>query len=617
MKAFLAVAALVSGLTAFAHEATVTVEYEDGSRDVRTMPLRESERGLLEWRLTRAELKLAGRGAVRRLAVLPSFATAKAGEEGWFMAADGSRGFFRPRERPARKRWESLYQIIPLYGMKTPRTAFVALATGMKYHAGVDYEFTNGAYSVSFAFDGDLQEVYEDFAVLYRVFDGPSADYNDMAHWYRDYQRKHAGLVPLKERAAKRPALAYAASCPEVRIRQAWKPVPATVNRQVPENEPAVMPHVTFARVTELARGLKAAGVEKAELCLVGWNKGGHDGAYPQLFPVEPSLGGEAALRQCVKDVQALGYKIVAHGNYNDAYMIADSFDLEFVKEKDENGFVVRPKTTWGGGGKFTMCPQRAYERFAIRDAARVAALGFEGLYYLDVVTCHVPCGCRDPRHPLTRAGIVKWFNAILDVYSETFGGVSSEGACDAYAAHFDSVLTAAWSDPFPKPEAELDAKQLAARRRGLFSDHVPFWELVYHGYLLYTPFRNIMNATANPDPRFQLKLAEYDGRPTFYVHSRFKTYVSDKMGARDLRAVTDEELADTVACVKRGADEYARRSRLQEAFMERHEKVAEGVFRTTFSTGAALVVNYTDKPVSVAGATVPAGDYVVTDGVR
>ena len=224
---------------------------------------------------------------------------------------------------------------------------------------------------------------------------------------------------------------------------------------------------------------------------------------------------------------------------------------------------------------------------------------------------------CYHPRHPLTRAGIAKWFNAILDVYSETFGGVSSEGACDAYAAHFDSVLTAAWSDPFPKPEAELDAKQLAARRRGLFSDHVPFWELVYHGYLLYTPFRNIMNATANPDPRFQLKLAEYDGRPTFYVHSRFKTYVSDKMGARDLRAVTDEELADTVACVKRGADEYARRSRLQEAFMERHEKVAEGVFRTTFSTGAALVVNYTDKPVSVAGATVPAGDYVVTDGVR
>ena len=49
-------------------------------------------------------------------------------------------------------------------------------------------------------------------------------------------------LWTLKERAAAHPQLAYAAQYPEVRIRQAWKPVPATVNRQVPENEPKTTP---------------------------------------------------------------------------------------------------------------------------------------------------------------------------------------------------------------------------------------------------------------------------------------------------------------------------------------------------------------------------------------
>ena len=597
---------------AAAPEADVVITYESGRQTAVRMALAEKGDGLYEWRLPRADLNIKTCGAVRSVQVLPDFAKARYGEDGWLMAADGARGFFAPRGRNANKLWEASYQITPLYGMKTPRTTFVALATGMKYHAGISYVASNGWYSVSFAFHEDLYDIYEDLSVLYRVFDDPRADYNDMAHWYRDYQRSHERLTPLKDRAATSPQLAYAVKCPEVRVRQAWKPVPAVINRQVPENEPTVTPYVTFKRVAELANRVHDAGVAGVEFCLVGWNKGGHDGAYPQLFPVEPTLGGEAALRSCIREVQALGYKIVAHGNHNDAYMIADSFDLEFVKEKDENGFVVRPTQTWGGGGKFTMCPQRAYEKFAVRDAARLSALGFDGLFYLDVLTCHVPGSCRDPRHPLTRVGMVKWFNAILDLYSDTFGGVASEGACDAFVGHFDSVLTAAWTTPVPKPDSELSEKERESRRRSFFSDHVPFWELVYHGYLLYTPFRNIMNATANPDPRFQLKLAEYDGRPTFYVHSRFHTKPNANMGARDLRADTEAELDFTVDCIRRGAAEYARRSDLQFAFMERHEKLADGLFRVTYSNGAKVYVNYGNAPVTVEGVTVPSMDFVV-----
>ena len=616
-KLMSAVFVALAAAGAFAYEAKVDVVYESGRAETRTMPLVEKAKGTYEWRMTKADLRPEAYGPVRAVTVTPEFAQAHYGEEGWFVAADGSRGFYKARDVNTNKLWEASYQIVPLYGMKTPRTTFLAHATGMKYHAGVNYVASNGLYTVSLTFHEEMYDIYEDLAAEFVVFDDPKADYNEMAHAYRDYQREHAALVPLKDRIASRPALAYALKYPEVRIRQAWKPVPAVVDRQVPENEPPVTPYVKFARVTELAKGVKDAGVEGAEFCLVGWNKGGHDGAYPQLFPVEPTLGGEEALRTCVKDVQALGYRIVAHGNYNDAYMLADSFDLEFVKEKDENGFVVRPTQTWGGGGKFTMCPQRAYEKFAVRDAARVAALGFSGLYYLDVVTCHVPRACRDPRHPLTRAGIAKWFNAILDLHSETFGGVSSEGACDAYVGHFDSVLTVTWSSPFPKPDSELTPEQREERHHSFFSDVVPFWELVYHGYLLYTPFRNIMNATANPDPRFQLKLAEYDGRPTFYVHSRFKTYVSAAMGARDLRADTDEELAFSVDCIRKGADEYARRSRLQLEFMERHERIAEGVYRTSFSNGESILSNYNSAPVTVDGREIPALGYVIMESTR
>ena len=55
--------------------------------------------------------------------------------------------------------------------------------------------------------------------------------------------------------------------------------------------------HIETEVVKEILRRFKAAGIDNAEFCLVGWNKGGHDGAFPDLFPVEKTLGSEDELR--------------------------------------------------------------------------------------------------------------------------------------------------------------------------------------------------------------------------------------------------------------------------------------------------------------------------------
>ena len=575
---------------AFAHEAEVEITYRDGHREVRREALSGLGGGVCEWRMSRDSLA----SPVESIRVTPDFARAAAGEDGYYVFPDGGYGRFVGR-KDAHRLVRAPYMLMPIYGMKTPRVAFVAIAKWMAYHAGADVRAAKGEYSVSFLFNEDMDDMYEEPSVEYHLFTGEGAGYNEMARAYREYQLKRKAFRPLAERARERPELDYAARSPEVRVRQAWKPVPSPVTNQVERNEPPVKAVVPFARVTELARACKAAGVGSAEFCIVGWNKGGHDGAYPQLFPVEPSLGGEQALRRCVKDVQSLGYQIVAHGNHRDAYMIADCWDAEYINERTPDGALLPPKVTWGGGGKYTICAQRAYERFAAKDAAQVSALGFRGLYYLDVTTCHAPYTCRDRRHPMTRRQCAEWENRILDIQTATFGGCASEGAADAYIGHYDSALTVCWARPFAE-HAPGDFVQ----------GFVPFWQLVYHGVVLSTPFRNIMNSTANPDPRYTLKLAEFGGRPTFYVHSRFKSVNTTSMGDRDLRAVTDEELADAVRHIKLGADEYAKRSHLQFCFMERHEKVADGVFRTSYSNGDSTLVNYGGKCVSVNGVDVP-----------
>ena len=78
-------------------------------------------------------------------------------------------------------------------------------------------------------------------------------------------------------------------------------------------------------------------------------------------------------------------------------------------------------------------------------------------------------------------------------------------------------------------------------------------------------------------------------------------------MGDGDLGCATDAELAASVAKIKEGADVYAKLSPLQYEFMEEHEAVGADVWRTTYSNGVKVYVNYSDKLQVVDGVTIPA----------
>jgi len=386
-----------------------------------------------------------------------------------------------------------------------------------------------------------------------------------------------------------------------VRVRQAWKPVPSPVFDQVPATEPKVKPFVTFDRLKDIVDECRRQGVGGQELCLVGWNYGGHDGAYPQLFPVEPALGGEAKLKAAIRHAQAAGYQICGHCNYRDCYVLADTFDAEYVMEKNPDGTLDRTtRPTWGGGRMYTVCPQRAYERFVVRQCAEMRALGFRGLQYSDVHTSRSLFPCFDPRHALNNGQRAVWEANIGRELARVFGGSASEGAFDFVGDAYDSALTIQWSKPFDRTPKLVDR-------------YVPFWQLVYHGIILSTPFRSTMNCTLDPDrQRMMLKLAEFGGRSTYYWYANFRD--DRRFGGMDFDLVcsTDEELRHSVAKVKEGFDEYARRSDLQFCFMDRHEVVREGLVRVTYSNGAKMYVNYASSPAEIDGMTVAAESYVV-----
>ena len=553
---------------ALAAQVELTFTFTDKHVEKKTLAAEPDAKGVVRVTLKRSELPQG----LASVLVLPDFASAKTGEAGYFVMPNGEFGTFHERngERTAKN-----YMPMPVFGMKNPRATFVAIVTGLPYDFTLVTRAKEGVYTITPRFELAGRPASGDIAVNYHLLTGDRADYSGMAQTYRKYQLDRKACVPLKERIKTRTELAYAANSIEVRIRQGWKPMPTCVTNQTHATEPPMKVAVTFDRVGEILDAFKRQGIEHAEVCLVGWNQKGHDGRFPEVFPVEEQLGGETKLRQLIKKAQAMGFQIVCHSNSSDAYTIADTWDMEYVIKNPDG----TPSThaVYGGGRMYDVCPQRAFERFAPKELRGIADLGFRGLHYIDVLTVVQQHACYDPRHPLNRNQGAAWVGKIMGEAQEVFGGSASEGGHDFCCGQLDYALYASIVPPKPHPMVDR---------------FVPFWQLVYHGIILNNPFPTTCNYTIK-DVTSRLQLVEFGGRPFFYFYSNYRDNNDAWMGKEDLTCGDAAALTASVAKIKEGYDEYNALSALQTEFMERHEAVDKDVYRVVYSNGAELIANY------------------------
>ena len=587
-------AALACASVASAETARISWKTADGKWSSEDVPLEKTATG---FSLTVGAEALKAKNAVR-FCVLPDFAVAHKGEPGYWVFPDGRIGSFR--EDNGSLRLIKGKNFMPMYGMKTPRATWVAIVKGLPWYYEVDVVAKDGRYTMSAAWSETLARCYEDLVIEWTML-GADAGYPEMAKVYRDWQIGRGEVKPLRERVKGNPTLKYAVESSEVRIRQAWKPVPSPVKEQVPENEPAMRVKVPFDRVGQIVDEMKAQGVPHAEICLVGWNYGGHDGHWPQAFPVEPALGGEVKLRELAHRVRDAGYCMTCHANLADGYIVSDCWDAEWTIKGPDGRLKQGHEVFWSGGRPYGICPRRAYERFATRDVWRIAALGFRGMGYWDVFTCVPVPTCDDPRHRVNEREAVGWQREIFLLVGKAFGAAASEGAFDHLAGCVDSVLYANFLKPFDFP-------------KGLADGIVPMYQLVYNGITVQNPFTATVNFTAQTK-QHRLKFIEFGGRPNFYFYSRFVDDGTDWMGAVDLTCENVAEMKRSVALIKEGCDIYDRLSYLQYEFMTGHAQLADGVYRTAWEDGSEVVVNYSDRSFAYRGEEVAPLDWRLYGG--
>ncbi len=417
-----------------------------------------------------------------RLAVLPELLDARTGDEGAYLLPVASGVLADFRERPFTENFDRLYMeqkewekfvFMNAYGRLHKDGNVLGVVTGGDFNCEIHSRFSSGGVchiGAEFLIReeaADLLKIEE--KSLFFAECPQESGYAGLAFAYRDYLKRRVDT--LEDRIRENPVLAYSVNALRVKIFCAVK------EPFVPDGSSPVRVVTTFQEAEEILDEMKSAGIEKAVVTLVGWNLGGHDGAYPTHFPVEPALGGESGLKKLIAHALSLGYQIVPHDNITDIYRGSPDFDPGYIAYHRGGHPVIAG--VWGGGQSYKSCPRVYPERYG-SEFDRIRALGFQGHYYLDAMSS-IMWTCSDPRHPADAREYALALSCTTEIPRTQYGAVAVEVASTYILPYIDEVarLHTAITDPAMIGRCAPNLGALDPRP-------VPFYHIAVHGLICY-----------------------------------------------------------------------------------------------------------------------------------
>ena len=305
-------------------------------------------------------------------------------------------------------------------------------------------------------------------AKLLRLMPLGKGDWNTIARAYRQYAEKRGYAVTLREKIRRDPRVELMVGAPDAKL---WSCLTRRMNEESTAEE-SVRIHWTFDEAAKVAEHLKNdVKIERCFFMVGGWTEGGYDVRHPDNLPANPECGGNAALADMVKRIQALGYVDCLHDNVQDMYRDAKSWSPSFI-EKDRKGGLIKGGR-WNGGRAYMVCApkqlelaQRPQNLGAIRD------LFGPWSYFIDTTYAVGPRECFDPNHPLGRNDDIAWKIRLSDYSRNVFGIFGSECGREWALPHsdfFEGLVGVSGNYYHQLKPADLGA--------GV----IPFFEMVYH----------------------------------------------------------------------------------------------------------------------------------------
>lgn len=600
-------------------------EEEDGAALV-TLPL--------EYKLDGKQLRVSIPGDkvrypdnmhIQTLSLLPFFGASGTKDEGYSLVPDGSGSLihFNNNKLYATPYRTAMYgpdaaltqlgQVqkeetarLPVFGMKVQDRGFLAVIESGDAVAAVEADVSGRLNQYNNVFSsytlGSLEEVTltngwrsstvkqfqagtfpGDITVAYSFLDKEGASYSGMAAHYREYLIEHTGMARLEGAEDVPFYLELIGGIPKKKF---FLGIPYS----------AYEPLTSFKEAKVILEQLQEKGIGDIQLRYTGWFNGGINHNYPKGVSVDSKLGGTKGLKELQAYAQDKGITLYPDASFLQTFPEAKGlgksqasrlitgklahtypFDFSMLKldVKQPSGYVVSPRVLPGVVDGFL---------------GDYAALGVDGLSLRDLGSgLNSDFNAEDLVDRQRAEGIVK---EQLERMSSSVPRLMVEGG-NAYAAPFARHIVAA-----PMQSSGFN----------ITDESIPFFQMVYHGYLQYAG--TAWNMADDQEASLSLLKALETGSAPYYTWfyadpSAIKMTGFDRLYSADYRSWIDQ-----------AAGQYQALSlvlkNVQSQTISEHKKLAEGVYQTTYEAGTTIIVNYNRAPVTVGGVTIDGRNYRV-----
>ncbi len=548
-------------------------------------------------------------GAVTNLSILPNFGALGDRDTGYVLYPDGSGAItYATEEHPAYQHFfqKDLYSedvpdiygnlledstgaekvLMPIFGVKNGDNAFLAVISDGAEHAAVEFypsgldvnvnridarmrcrrtatAYANGQSRGS---KYELDRFVTSYGVTYLFISGSQANYSGMANRYRDYLLDHGQLnkSPLIEKS------------PTVALNM----IMGVRRQQLLGSKFQAM--TTFEQAAQILQYCQENGTEEILVNLAGWTKDGYAPWTVSDGKPASQLGGERGLKALTAYTAEMGIPLFLQENY-----VLSSKGSNLFKQNeyavDNTSMLI--SSMWDD--MYLLNPFRALEYLLNRIFPKRSSYGTQGITFEHMG--HFLYYDYNARNPATRKDTAETWNEMLQSSQEQLGYAAVE---EAGAFAFGQVD---WVTQVPD-EASMY----------IFTDEsVPFYQLVVHGYLLYTgkSFNKFY------DKQYEkMKALEYGYIPVYDL-TWDKTELLKNTACEEIFSSQFEDWKEEIVQV---SSEFAALGDLATKPIISHERVNDQVVKVRYEGGGKLLLNYGAEAVEVDGVMVEAMNYQI-----
>lgn len=363
----------------------------------------------------------------------------------------------------------------------------------------------------------------------------------------------------------------------------------------------------SYTQAKEILEDLKKAGIGNINAKYTGWFNTGVKQTSAKKVSTVGRLGSSSSLEDLTAYAgQTDGLDLYLNGTFN--YVYKDKWFDGFSSSRNAAKFVSREECELYNWDPITYQSNDDYTEYLNYDSYYLV----KPAYAMDSIDNYVE---EVNDYGSKNIGMEDIGNTLAGDYNPK-DRVSREAALNLQVKKLQSLkqggnkVMITSGNQYAVPYADfITDMNLAARAVNIIDEQIPFYPMALHGLVNYSGVP--INLSENQQENI-LKSAE-SGAGLYFTYIKEKTSVlQDGKYTRYYACNYDEWKEDTLELYNKFNEVF---EGTYDKAIDQHEKLAEGVYKTTFEGGKAVVVNYNFNSYQYNGQEIPARDFAAVKG--